>query len=329
MVGCRNKQIRARAGMSLPLTLAALALAAGLALLLQARSVGRTGTAEAALAHERLRLAAAEAARGALAVLAADGDLAVDSLDEDWAQPMEWSLEDGIAAWARIEDAGRFFCWNNLAASNAPGRAQRDILMDLLTCCGDFTPVVRAEALADFTDADGNGAYEASFYAAEDPPSAPADRPLWAPAELFRVHGFSGELFRAVGKEGRRTEAFSGDLAASTALVPTGPGEGIIPVNVNTAGREVLTGVSGLQHESAVRAVLALRQERPFRSLATVFAAHPEWAAELEGVVGTASSFFRVRAEASLEGAGTATATAWVKRSENGDLEILQWIWNL
>lgn len=314
-----------RAGMILPVTLAALLLASGLALWLQARALGLARVAQAAALQEELRLAAAEGARAAMAVLAADEDLTVDHLLEDWAQPMEWNLPNGIHLRAQIEDAGRFFAWNNLALTNTPGRPQAEILLDVLTFCGDFAPITRVEALQDYVDADGDGAYETAFYRHADPPLLPPNRPLWAPAELLHIHDFTPELFQLHLRSS--LELFNGNLQRAVAVIPVKPKAGIIPININTAGREVLMGVSGLQHEASVRMLLSLREVQPFTSLAPLFAANPEWAAQLEGVIATSSSIFRIRAEASKSGFGGHGVLAWVKRSSKGDIEILQWMW--
>ena len=314
----------ARSGMALILVLAAIVLAGGLALYLQARAARLARTERSELLRERLRVAAAEAAREALWVLAADENLQVDHLGEDWAQPRESVRAGGLSTWAVVKDAGRFFNWNNLSVSNRSSRSSRDILLDLMTFCGDLSPVVRVEALADYVDVDGEGAYEADFYRKADPPSAPPNRELWAPAELLRVHEFSEDLFRSRPRVDP-DDLFGGDLAASTALVPR-PLEAPLPVNVNTASRDVLMGVVGLEQEAAVRAILSLRQVQPFESLALMFMANPEVAAALEGSVSTASTCFRVRARAAQDGQHR-SVLAWVERDpKTGDVRILQWV---
>ena len=312
----------ARSGMALILVLAAIVLAGGLALYLQARAARLARTERSELLRERLRVAAAEAAREALWVLAADENLQVDHLGEDWAQPRESVRAGGLSTWAVVEDAGRFFNWNNLSVSNRSSRSSRDILLDLMTFCGDLSPVVRVEALADYVDVDGEGAYEADFYRKADPPSAPPNRELWAPAELLRVHGFTPDLFKARPRASA-DDLFGGDLAAATVVVPA-PVAAPVPVNVNTAGRDVLMGVAGLRQEAAVRAVLSLRQVQPFESLAMLFMANPGLAAALEGTLSVASSYFRVRARASADGLSR-TVLAWVHRESNGEVQILQW----
>jgi type II secretory pathway component PulK len=312
--------------MALILTLAAIVLAGGLALFLQARAEAMSRTEQAELTKERLRIAVAEAAREAMWTLASDEDLQVDHLGEDWASPRENTLPDGVSTLAMVEDAGRFFNWNNLSASNRATRSPSDILSDLMTFCGDFTPAVRVEALEDFVDADEKGTYEADFYRKEDRPFQPPNRALWAPAELRHVHEFSPELFRDRPQAGP-DDLFGGNLAAATVVVPA-PLETPIPVNVNTASRDVLMGLTGLQQDAAVRTVLAMRQVKPFESLAMMFMANPELAAALEGSVGTASTYFRVRARASLAGLH-GSVMAWVERDpKTGDIRILQWLEN-
>lgn len=313
----------ARSGMALILALAAIVLAGGLALHLQARAGALVRAEQAELVRERLRVAAAEAAREAMWVLASDEDLAVDHLGEEWALPMETTREDGLATAAWVEDAGRFYNWNNLAVSNNATRQPHDILLDLMTFCGDFTPVERVEALKDFMDEDSEGHYEAAFYRRLDPPYDPPNRLLWAPEEWVRVFGFSPDMLRPRPKIDT-ADLFGGDLAGATVLVPAALDEPI-PVNVNTASREVLMGLTGLKREAAVRAVLSLRQVQPFESLGMMFVASPELAAALQGAVGTSSEYFRIRARASGEGQRR-TVMAWVQRNSSGDIQVLQWV---
>lgn len=313
-----------RSGMALILALVAIVLAGGLALHLQARAGALARAEQAELVRERLRVAAAEAAREAMWVLAADDDLDVDHLGEEWALPMETTREDGLATFTWVEDAGRFYNWNNLAVSNNATRQPHDILLDLMTFCGDFTPVERVDALQDYLDEDGEGHYEAAFYRRLDPPYAPPNRLLWAPEEWVRVHGFSRDMLRPRPKADT-ADLFGGDLASATVLVPAALDEPI-PVNVNTANRDVLMGLTGLKQEAAVRAVLSLRQVQPFQSLGMMFMASPELAAALEGAVDTSSDYFRIHARASGEGQRR-TVMVWVRRdSSSGDIQVLQWV---
>ena len=313
----------ARSGMALIVALAAVVLAGGMALCMQARSaaIARAERAEAEI--ELARSAAAEAAREAIWLLAADEDLETDHLGEEWAKPRETNREDGLSTWAMAEDAGRFFNWNNLAVSNRAARSQREILADLMIFCGDFAPAGRVDAMADYVDADDDGDYEAERYREEGAGHAPANRILWAPVELTRARGFSAGDFRPRPKKST-DDVFGGDLSAATAVVPVRLEEPL-PINVNTAAREALLGVTGIDHDAAVRTVMALREVKPFRSLGALALANPEWAARIEGSVGTSSSIYRVRARASLGGRHR-TVLAWVRRDSAGDVRIVQWV---
>jgi len=313
----------ARSGMALILTLAAIVLAGGLALYLQARAVELSRSERVALKQEQLRFAAAEAAREMLLTLASDEDLKVDHLGEDWAIPREQTYDNGISTWAKVVDAGRFFNWNNLAVSNHSTRTSADILLDLMTFCGDFSPVIRVEALGDYLDADQDGSYESDFYQVGELPYDPPDRVLWAPSELLWVHEFSPELFRPRPKEDL-DDLFGGDLSVSTTVVPARIKEPV-PININTASRDVLMAVTGLEKDSAVRTLLALREVQPFESLTLMFMASPELASALEGLVGTSSTYFQVKARASMDDLHM-SVMVWVQRDDRGDLQILQWI---
>ena len=318
-----------RSGMALILALGAIALAGGLAFWMQARSLGALRAAERDLAVERLRAAGAEAVRLAMLTLREDDDYAVDSEADAWAQPQSWATEDGIALRTVTEDAGRWFDWNNLAATNNLSRTPRAVLLDLMAACGRFDADARADALRDYVDADAEGPYESAFYRFADRPFSPPDRPLWAPDELLDVHDFPPDLFLPRRDASPRAGGWTdGDLAASCALVPASvgaPRAAPLPVNLNTASRAVLMGVFGPGREAAVSALMALRAVQPLESSGMLAAVDPTAVEELEPWTAVASLYFRITAHAALPGA-SATVTAWVERGADGSVRVLQWI---
>ena len=320
----------AQSGMALVLALAAVALAGGLAFWMQARSMAAQRAALREVQSERLRLAAAEAVRLAMLTLREDDDYAVDSLSDAWAQPCAWTNGDGIALRTVTEDAARWFDWNNLAAgttNSSPARTPRAVLADLMAACGRFDGDARAEALSDYVDADSEGAYETPFYRLADHPFAPPDRPLWAPDELLDVHDFTPALFLSRGEATRAGGWTDGDLSDSCALVPAPSAGGPRPVNLNTAGRAVLTGVLGPEREQAVRALMALRAVQPLESAAMLAAVDSSAVAELEPWVAVSSPHFRIRARAALpDGSASSGVVAWVERGAGGEIRILQWL---
>ena len=318
---------RGDGGFVLVLALAAVLGAAGALLWLQTRALGRTRVAAAMLETEALRAAAAEAAREAMAGLAADADLSCDHAGEDWARLLERTRADGIRIAARVEDAGRWVDWNNAGADGAAGTRSAEILENLLICCGHFEKGPWMAALRDYLDADGEGRWESEFYEKKDPPQGIADRLLWAPEELWGVEGVDSEWWRPRGEAERRAAGvFGGEIRESTAVVPPleRTGGEARTVNVNTAGRSVLLAVGGVENEEAVDRVLAMRRTRPFASTALLALAGPEAGAALSGVLDVKSRHFRVRAVAERDGRARAV-TAWVARDDVGDIDILMW----
>ncbi len=319
----RQTPASARSGMALILTLAAVVAAGGLALFLQARSVASVQSAKTALTIERLRAAAAAAAREAMMVLAADGDLTVDHPGEPWAQPREQEWTDGISILAVVEDANRFYNWNNIIWTNASQRTQQDVLLDLMTICGDFHPTERIEALMDFLDAADDGPYESRFYERLDEPYTPPNRILWSPEEVLWCHGFSAELFQPRA-DVVLSDFFSGELRALTTVLPAALDQPL-KVNVNTADKNLLLAIVGPAYETPVQTLVALRQVQPFESLSLLQAAHPDLAGVLSDLLAVSSTHFQVRARAFLDGHHVAVM-AWVHRDEKGDVHILQWL---
>lgn len=316
------------AGVALILALAAIVTASGLLLWLQARALHRGTSAYAALETEHLRVAAAETARAALYVLAADPDLSVDHPGEDWAQPLERDWPGGIHAWARVEDAAAYVDLNNLACSNQPGRPFSAILRNAFTACGHFEADAPVDALADYVDADTTGDYEAAFYRHADAPLLPPDRELWAPAELLHVHGFSPALFAppapAPDARHHRDELFGGDFRQATVLLPDAP-DAPVPVNLNTATREALLAVAGIEHAATVRSAMSLRALHPFQSTTLLAAADPDLAASLEGAIDVKSAYYRVRATAEHDGRRR-SILAYARRDPDGAVHLLQWL---
>jgi general secretion pathway protein K len=279
-------------------------------------------------AHARLLLqqAATDATQNAVRLLAADEDLAVDSLDEDWAKPQEAVDPAGVSTRVTITDEDRRFNLNNMAAARGQGgqRAAEEVIMDILTLCGDFAPVEKVEALRDWIDSDAEGSRESSFY--EDLPTsyAAANAPLGSWSEIFFVDGYSSDTFR---RHERRIayEAYSADLLDCVTVLPVGAAQ-VLPVNVNTASREVLLAILGLPYESVAASILALRDGEPLRDIGTLAdALNPELFATIRPYLATNSRFFTIEAQAYFQGRSS-QLRALAERTAQGDVRILQWV---
>lgn len=311
---------RDRTGAAWVAALAATAAVSGLLAWAQARVAGRLASAAALAEEEELRVLAAEGCRGGMWRLANDADLAVDHSGEPWAQPV--TVESGGATMrVRVEDAGRRLDWNNLACAQQPGRDFPAVARVLLVCCGRFGGESFVDALRDYADPDADGPWEDDAYRRAGRETRPANRPLWGAGELRSVAGFAS--VERPDPEAERG-AFDGDLWAASTVVPAAR-EATLPVNVNTAGREVLLAVAGLEREALVGEVEALRTVRPLESLSLLAAASPGAAAALQGALDVRSRHYLVTAEVRNARGRRWRAEAWVERGDDGAVRCLQW----
>ncbi|MBR6023130.1 MAG: general secretion pathway protein GspK [Kiritimatiellae bacterium] len=310
--------------MALVLALAATAAVSGLLAWAQARVLARAREARRWRVEEELRVAAREAAREASWRVAADADWEVDHPGEDWAREVRHATEYGAEVRAWAEDGGRWVDWNNAGSAGQPGRDFREITRNLLACCGQFETDGFVGALVDWVDADEEGGKEKAWYARAGMAWEPPNRPMWGAGELRGVAGFDAAWYAKRDAEGAKDELFGGELGAGAVAVPADR-EAPFAVNVNTAGREALLAVAGVEHDALVRQAMALRAVRPFESTGALFAAHPEAAAALQGALDVKSRCFRVRAEAVGEGGARWRVNAWYEREDDGGVRCLQW----
>ncbi len=313
-------------GAILLLTLVVLALIA--ALLVQVRIAASLAArhAEASLLRDRLSHAAAVAARDAMRRLALpDGAIpgTNDLLKSSW----EISDPTGISSAVRVTDENRFFDLNNLAVAatgNPAARSAVDMVMDLMTLCGDFTSVARAEALLDWIDEDDEGLYESNLYARREPPYPALNRVLYGMQELLSVEGFDRELFNRQAYGGR-TDLFRAQLTDCVTILPR-PRSAPVPVNVNTASRPVLLAVLGLEEDKAVDGILAMRSARPLptpdKALVLVGPALRE---SLRPYLDVQSHFYRIEVHSFADGQSV-DLRVLVYRSPEGRVETIQWV---
>lgn len=297
------------------------------ALLLQSNALARARAAasQASQEHTRLRQAATEAVRNALQRLANDDDLTVDTTNDTWAIQREEHTPLGIATQVSIRDEQARFDLNNLAIPPAPGRRSgEDIAMDLLTLCGNFSPAAQVGALRDFVDEDGGGAHEADFYRRLTPPSACPNRVLYGWSEIRSVDGWSEEQL-ARRPRTSSLDGFNASLVDHVTLIPVARIRPL-PLNVNTASREALRAVVGLEQDNLVETALTLRALRPIRQL-DVFSvtAGPETFDRIQPYLDVRSHYFRIHARAGQNGREVGIE-ALVHRQDDGRVLVLQWV---
>ena len=311
-------------GAVLILVLIMLGLVAGLVLQAQTSARAALRQRQASALAARLQHAATDAARAALQRLADDEDLAVDHTNELWAATREVKDPSGVTTRVRMLDESRCFDVNNLAAAGDSTRAAEDILMDILTLCGDFAPVDRVDALKDWIDGNDDGASERAFYKTLTPPGRPANRILYSWGEWLQVRGFTRAFFERHPRHSA-LEAFNADVVDCLTVLPL-PRARPVPVNVNTATKEVLLGVLGLDREDLVAAILFLRARGPIRSIEdSALSADPQFLRTAARYLDVKSHAFLVDVQAYADGR-TERLRVLARRGPQGDVDAIQWI---
>lgn len=149
----------------------------------------------------------------------------VDHLGEAWAQHVELPVERGRVA-GGLSDSQARFNLNNLVRGGSASGADIAAFQRLLTSIE--LPLAVVDALVDWLDADsqqqGSEGAEDTYYLALPEPYHAANRALVDLAELCLVRGFNQEIMQK--------------LAPYVSVLPYST-----PVNVNTAGAEVIAAV--------------------------------------------------------------------------------------
>lgn len=311
-------------GMVLVLVLVLLGLITALIVQAQVGALLNLRMRDAELQAARLREVLTTTVLDALQRLADDDLLSVDHLSEPWAQPLEIEYPSGISVWVAVSDAQSGFDLNNLYCEKPPLTAQSpaEVLMNIMTLCGDYAPVERADALRDWIDPDSDGFFETAYYERREPPFQAADSWLNSWHELAFVQGYSYAYFLSPGQPSQVTT--SADLPDCLTVIP-GRRASPVPVNINTAPREVLTAVAGLAQEEWARRILVLRQAAPIISLEPLLEAAGPDPDALRPMLDVKSSVFCVKASAFYD-SHTADIWALVKRNEDGEVSIIRWV---
>lgn len=236
-----------------------------------------------------------------------DSGADIDSLDEDWAQPLPpIPVEGGQIAGEVVDLQGRFNV-NNLIADGAVDALALARFERLLSALEIDRGI--AQAVVDWLDADSettfpNGA-EDDFYLARERPGLAANRPLTVVSELRQVRGMEAENW---GRLRPHLTALSDRVA----------------VNVNTAGAPVLQALAPELGPGAAEQLAARAREEPFESAEEFLDEDVLADLDIEASgIAVRSAHFRVRAVVLL-GRIEYTLYSWLQRDDNGASRVLR-----
>lgn len=270
-------------------------------------ALGGERWAVAILARDRRGEASPGQAAGQQLFGEEDSGADVDSLDEDWAQPLPpIPVEGGQIAGGVVDLQGRFNV-NNLIVDGAIDALALARFERLLTALEIDRGI--AQAVVDWLDADSetsfpNGA-EDDFYLAREPSYLAANRPLATVSELRQVRGMEAENWRRLRPH-------------ITAL----PGNAAI--NVNTAGAPVLQALAPELGRGAAEQIAARAREEPFESAQEFLDEDVLADLDIEATgIAVRSAHFRVRAVVVL-GRIEYTLYSWLQRDDNGASRVFR-----
>ncbi|MDD2236160.1 MAG: type II secretion system protein GspK [Kiritimatiellae bacterium] len=303
-----------------------LGLAAALTINMLFLSRLRLRERESILHTAQLHAALTDAALQAMQRLADDEDLQADHPKETWAQSLEYTTPTGISLWIGITDQNSKFDLNNVWFESTPNEQllAQDALMDMLTYLGDYNPVDRIQALADWVDPDEDGFRESDWYEENDLSNRCPNAWLNTISELTRVAGFSKDYLTNRHEWARSSSSYT--LRDYLAVIP-GSRRSPVPINVNTAPPALLRAVAGIGQDTWVDYLLTFRANGALTSLDPLMAIVDASKADyLRKILDVRSTVYAIHVRA-FQGDHTARLLALVRRDPtDGGVQVLQWM---
>jgi type II secretory pathway component PulK len=274
----------------------------------------------------RMQTAMTAAVKEAIARLANDENLFMDHHNEDWAKVIDVTDPGGITIRVNIRDASAHFDLNNLymEIADLTTRPVEDIAGDLFNQCGDFSSGDRIGSLIDWIDPDNEGFREKEFYSERLPPYEPTNRYLTSFDELFQVNGFSPEWLNPPPV--KNNQPFLAEPGNTFSIIPV-PRRRPIPVNINSAPRQVLVGILGMENSTFVDQLLGIREHHPIRSLnlITQLIDNERTRSTINTYLDVKSQYFTIEARSHIKG-NSAALNALVHRNPDGKTEVIRWV---
>ncbi|MCI0749503.1 MAG: type II secretion system minor pseudopilin GspK [Nevskiales bacterium] len=235
-----------------------------------------------------------------------------DSLDEDWAKPVDYLPVDQGSIRGQVIDMQGRFNLNNLALPDAQYKLHADQFERLLQSLPDVdVPQGLATTIRDWMDTDQIPGFPAG---AEDnvylnliPPYRAANRLFATVSELLAVQGVTPKLFQLLQPL----------VAALPVTVPT-------PININTAPEAVLRALSATVDDAKLMSLLRRTRgdEDPYQNIQDVINEGIFGSEVTPQIISVNSAYFQIQSEV-VVGSGRVTLYSLVLRPDAGNPTVL------
>lgn len=258
----------------------------------------------------------------------------IDSLDEAWAQNVDYLPVDGGSISGRLVDLQGRFNINNLALASSGGNAadtsansasaatdaaagkavytpvdQFQRLIELVAGTDAITAQTIADSAKDWVDSDSNptlpdGA-EDDYYLGLNPAYRTANALMASPSELHMVRGMTPQIYNA--------------LLPYVTTLPTAT-----PINVNTAPAPVLESLARDLPAGTGSQLLAIRDKQPWKSVDEFLAAGPLAGQNINpSRLAVSTHYFLISAQINVASSQTQFYSV-LRRAGNGVTEVVR-----
>jgi len=234
------------------------------------------------------------------------------SLLELWARPISYDAGVGTVTISIEEESGKLDLNSATTLTGEPVLFYKETAQRLLANLK--LPPELYEVLADWVDKEPatprtNGA-ETSYYSTLKPPYQAHDGRLDTVEELALLKGFTPEVLTKL----RSCVTVYGQIPGAVLQVP---------ININTAPKELLLALDKTMTSSLVDEILEYRKSKPIKNLADI-AGLGNLAQSLQGYVVCKGTIYRIRAEGKV-GESVSVAEAVVTDVDNLKPTVLYW----
>jgi general secretion pathway protein K len=237
----------------------------------------------------------------ALGVLQEDAlNSTIDTLAEPWSLgiPVE-AIQNGRVS-GTLEDLQARFNLNNMVTNGVANNFEIQRMKRLLVIL-QLDPSL-AESIVDWIDSDSQNSFpngaEDDYYTALEQPYRAANRPMTHVSELRLIKGITDEVYK-------KMEPFLSTVPEK------------VPVNVNTASREVLATLAEGMNLSGAESLIATRETQPFTDTNRLLQHQAFAGIEIDGAgISLSSSYFLLRGETNL-GRSHQVLSSVIRRTPN------------